>query len=84
MRIKKNIAMSETGFIFDPSTGESYSINTSAQEILQLLKEGKSTEEITSVMTGKYDVDANSFEKYLYDFLGMLRQFQLIEQDEKA
>ena len=82
MKIKSNIAVSETGFVFDPTTGESYSINPVGQEILELLKEGKPVEEITEVMTGQYEIDAASFEKYYYDFMGMLRQFQLIDEDE--
>jgi len=82
MKIKSNIAVSETGFIFDPVSGESYSINPVGQEILELLNEGKSVEEITKKMTGEYEIDASSFEKYYYDFLGMLRQFQLVEEDE--
>ena len=82
MKIKSNIAVSETGFVFDPTSGESYSINPEGQEILQLLKDGKSAEEITKTMTGEYEIDTASFEKYYYDFMGMLRQFQLIEEDE--
>ena len=82
MKIKSNIAVSETGFVFDPTSGESYSINPEGQEILRQLKEGKSSEEIAADMTGQYEIDAASFEKYYYDFMGMLRQFQLIEEDE--
>jgi len=82
MKIKKNIAVSETGFVFDPTGGESYSINGVGQEIIALLKEDKSPEEISSIMTQGYEIDAASFEKYFYDFMGMLRQFQLIEEDE--
>ena len=82
MKIKSNIAVSETGFVFDPTSGESYSINPVGQEILRQLKEGKSSEEIATAMTGQYEIDAASFEKYYYDFMGMLRQFQLIEEDE--
>lgn len=82
MKIKSNIAVSETGFLFDPTSGESYSINPVGQEILQQLKEGKSAEEIARTMMGEYEVDPASFEKYFYDFMGMLRQFQLIDEDE--
>ncbi len=82
MKIKKNIAVSETGFVFDPTSGESYSINGTGQEIIALLKEDKSPEEISAIMTAAYEIDAASFEKYYYDFMGMLRQFQLIEEDE--
>ena len=82
MKIKSNIAVSETGFVFDTTSGESYSINPVGQEILQQLKEGKSDQEISTAMTGEYEIDDASFEKYYYDFIGMLRQFQLIEEDE--
>ena len=64
MKLKSNIAVSETGFVFDPTSGESFSINPVGQEILNQLKEGKSIEEITSSMTGEYEIDAASFEKY--------------------
>jgi len=82
MKIKKNIAVSETGFVFDPTSGESYSINSTGQEIIALLKEDKSPKEISTIMTGEYEIDGASFEKYYYDFMGMLRQFQLFEDDE--
>ena len=82
MRLKSNIAVSETGFVFDPTSGESYSINPVGQEILQQMKGGKSVEEITGTMTSEYEIDKASFEKYYYDFIGMLKQFQLIEDDE--
>ena len=82
MKIKSNIAVSETGFVFDPTSGESYSINPVGQEILEQLKDGRSAEEISKAMTAEYEVDAASFEKYYYDFIGMLRHFQLIDEDE--
>jgi PqqD family protein of HPr-rel-A system len=82
MQIKRNIAVSETGFVFDPTSGESYSINREGQEIIALLKEGHSLKEITEKMCAEYEIDAPSFEKYFYDFMGMLKQFQLIQEDE--
>lgn len=82
MKIKKNIAVSETGFVFDPTSGESYSLNSTGQQIIALMKESRSPEEISAIMTGEYEIDAASFEKYYFDFTGMLRQFHLIEEDE--
>ncbi|MFO7669197.1 MAG: PqqD family protein [Bacteroidales bacterium] len=83
MQIRKNIAISETGFIFNPSTGDSYSINRVGQEILGYLREEKSTEEITSLMTTLYDIDPSSFEKYFYDFISMLKQFELLDEEDE-
>ena len=83
MRIRKNIAISDTGFIFNPTTGDSYSINQVGQEILNYLKEERSLDDITSVMTEEYAIDPASFEKYYYDFLSMLRQFELLEDENE-
>ncbi|HUS87715.1 MAG TPA: PqqD family protein [Bacteroidales bacterium] len=82
MRLKKNIALSESGFVFDPSTGDSYSLNEQAQEIVKLMNENKSLDEISDHITAIYEIDKPGFEKYYYDFIGMLRQNQLLEEDE--
>ena len=56
MKLKRNIAVSESGFLFDPTSGESYSLNEQGLEILNLLKERKSDPEITAYMTETYDI----------------------------
>jgi len=83
MQIRKNIAISETGFVFNPTTGDSYSINQVGQEILGYLGENKSPDEITSLMTRDYEIDSQSFEKYFYDFISMLKQFELLELENE-
>ena len=40
MKIKKNIAISDSGFIFNPDTGESFTANPIGLEILSMLKDG--------------------------------------------
>lgn len=82
MKLKKNIAISETGFIFDPSTGDSFTLNPIGLEILEMIKLGKSFEEISKEFTSKYDVDSSSFERYYYDFIATLKQMQLTENHE--
>jgi hypothetical protein len=39
MRLKKNIAVSESGFVFDPNTGDSFSLNKIGLEIVESLKQ---------------------------------------------
>ncbi|MEZ4999993.1 MAG: PqqD family protein [Bacteroidales bacterium] len=82
MKLKKNIALSESGFVFDPSTGDSYSLNEQALDIVRMMNEESTVEEITDYMTETYDVDRASFEKYYFDFVGMLRQNRLLEENE--
>ncbi|MDX9928997.1 MAG: PqqD family protein [Bacteroidales bacterium] len=83
MRLKRNIAVSESGFLFDPSTGESFSLNEQGSEILAMMKANKLPGEITDYFISQYDVDREDFERYLVDFTGMLKQFKLVEGDEQ-
>ena len=83
MKLKKKIAVSETGFIFDPTTGDSFSLNPTATEILNLLKEGKNEKEIKKEITENYDVDETTFERSFLDFIAMLRLYNMIEEHEE-
>ena len=78
MKIRKNIATSDSGFLFNPTTGDSYSVNPIGQEIIQLLQEEKSEDEIKDFITKNYMIDLTTVEKDLYDFLNMLQNNKLI------
>ena len=79
MRLRDNIAVSESGFLFDPNSGESFSVNASGKEILRLLAKGKSLAEIEDTILSGFDIDEKSFNRYMDDFLHTLRRFNLIE-----
>jgi hypothetical protein len=79
MVIKKNIATSESGFIFNPSTGDSFSANPIANEIIQSLKEGQSIQKIKSSISDRYEVDIFQLEKDLDNFVLQLREANLLE-----
>ena len=83
MKLKQNIAISETGFVFDSVSGESFSLNDTGKEIIQFLQSGKSKEEIEKHFTANYVVDKSTFEKSYLDFITMLKQFQLIDDEEE-
>ncbi len=81
MRIKKNIALSDSGFIFNPSTGESFSVNPIGAEILTMLKEGKAKDDIKKSILEKYQTDDATFERDFYDFVNILNHYLLTEID---
>jgi hypothetical protein len=80
MKLKKNIATSEAGMIFNPGTGDSFSVNSIGGEILSLLKENKSREEIIDAISLKYVTEKNQLEKDLDDFLSQLDEYNLVEK----
>lgn len=83
MEIKKNIALSDTGFVFDPSTGNSFSTNPIGLEIIQYLRQGLSTEKIQEQLIKSYEVDKNTVENDLDDFVAMLSKLKLTGNHEK-
>ena len=79
MKLKKNIATSEEGFIFNPGTGDSFTTNEIGTEIISLLKEEKTQRMIIDIICAKYDVDQNLFEKDLDDYLSQLKDNTILE-----
>jgi hypothetical protein len=79
MLIKSNIALSENGFVFNPSTGDSFTMNSTAKEVLMLIKEGRTINQISELMIEKYDVDPAVLERYLEDFMNDLSSNNLME-----
>ena len=78
MKLQKNIAISVSGFLFNPGNGDSFSLNDIGLDVLTLLQKDKNRQEIVSFVTSKYEVDASDFEKDLEDFRMQLRDAQLL------
>ena len=79
MKLKKNIATSESGFVFNPSSGDSFSLNTIGAEILLQMKDNKSTEEIKKDIINRYDVEKSLLERDWDDFMAQLKDNNLLE-----
>ncbi len=82
MKLSKNVAISESGLLFNPITGESYTVNPIGVEILNLLREEKDSTDIGQDILEKYATDRVTFEKDFQDFIGMLIHYKLLEQNE--
>ena len=78
MSLNKNIALSDSGFIFNPTNGDSFSTNTVGLGIIKLLKDGKSKNEILTILSDLYDVATDSLEKDFNDFMSVLQNYQLL------
>ena len=81
MKIKKNIAISDSGFIFNPDTGESFTANPIGLEILEYLKQGEGFEGIHEKILEKYKSDKDTVEKDYFDFINMMEQYKLIDHE---
>jgi hypothetical protein len=82
MDIKKNVAISDSGFVFNPNNGDSFTLNPIGLEIVRLIQEGLSDQKIVDHMLENYSVDAATIEKDLYDFKKSIIRYKL--GNEKA
>ena len=82
MMIKKDVAVSDSGFVFNPATGESFSVNPIGTEIIRMIKENKSSQEIVDFVIDHYQTDSVTIDKDFNDFMEMLNLYSLTENDE--
>lgn len=72
------LAVSESGFIFDPVTGHSYTANATGLKILELLKTGKSEDEIKSAIMDEFDASDDEVTVDVGDFIENLKKYFLV------
>jgi len=79
MKLKKNIATSENGFIFNPATGDSFSGNAMASEILLAMKNGDTEAQIKQQLLQKYEVSTTQLDRDWEDWIVQLKEANLLE-----
>ena len=81
MQKLKDLALSDTGFLFDPYTGATFSINESGIQILKGLKEGQDRAAILAALEGFFEVRGDDLPRDLDEFVHLLRNNGLLPAD---
>lgn len=79
MKVNRNLAISENGFVFNPSTGDSFSVNELGTIIINEIRAGKSKSEIIDTIHEEFEAEKKTIEKDLHDYLEVLSNHQLLE-----
>lgn len=74
----KDLAISDSGFLFDPYTGSTFTLNCTGRLILQLLREGKGVDEIQSTIEERFEVGDADLRSDIYEFLNLLKENHLL------
>jgi hypothetical protein len=83
----QDIAVSDNGFVFDPWTGASFTVNTSGLCLLRGLREGLGREQLVARMIESFErrdgVAGGDAELYrdVDEFVTLLRQNELLPPD---
>lgn len=74
----KDLAVSDTGFVFDPYTGSTFSANAVALTVLAGLKEGLDRVGLRERLEQTYEVGAQDLDRDLDEFIDVLRRQGLL------
>ena len=69
----ERLAVSESGFVFDPVSGHSFTVNETGLSILRALQRDRHLDALRAGLLEEFDVDETSLERDLLEFLGSLR-----------
>lgn len=83
MQRLKDLAISETGFVFDPFSGATYTANGPALTILDGLKRGHTRAAIAAAVREAFEVGADDVLRDLDELLQTLRSFGLVAADQE-
>jgi hypothetical protein len=73
-----NLQLSPQGFLFDHSTGTSYTTNRVGVFILRRLMQGDSRVDILENLVAEYDVSRSRADQDLTEFAELMRNYRLL------
>jgi hypothetical protein len=76
------LAISDSGFVFDPRTGHSYTVNASGLTVLRDLKKGLPLSRVLEHIGEIYDTPGNA-EAGLQAFADALAAYELLESNSQ-
>ena len=78
------LAISRSGFVFDPQTGATFTLNLTGLTIVDALKQGATLEHVVSRLREAYAEAPSSLQQDVAVFMAELRQHGLTSGDDAA
>lgn len=78
----KDIAINETGFVFDPYSGGTFTLNLTGLLVVKALRAGLSQTQIVAQLRGEFAGATSKVDEDVQDFMRSLRDFGLLSSAE--
>jgi len=82
-KLSSNLAISDNGFLFLSTTGETFTVNDIAKVVLMDLKNDINYKSIFDKLLKEYEVEEKILERDLEDFFNQLNVYNLLEEKWK-
>lgn len=78
MQRLRSLALNPDGFAFDPTTGESFTLNPTGLVLLEGLRDDEDPQALVARLVERFDVSAEDASRDVDDFLEHLRAVRLL------
>ena len=78
MRKLAQLAINDEGFVFDPTSGDSFNVSETGLLILSGMRAGTADEQIAQSLAGKYEVTLEDAQRDVADFRANLKNLGLL------
>lgn len=75
LRSLQRLAISESGFVFDPVSGHNFTLNETGLTILRLLQKNNELEPLLEKLADEYEASPRVLERDVLEFAGLLRDY---------
>ena len=77
-----DLALSETGLVFDPYTGSTFTVNGTGLCVLKAMREGLDDAAVRDRVKERFDARGADIARDVDDFIAALRQHGILPEDE--
>ena len=72
--VLNRLAVSESGFVFDPASGHNFTVNETGLVLLRLLLKEQRLDQILGILRNEFDADPRDIERDVIEFVSALRE----------
>ena len=75
------LAISPSGFVFDPRTGATFSLNETGRLITEAVREGRSLQDIVHLLEDRFDTAGADLQRDVLELVRLLQEQGLLQPD---
>ena len=72
--VLNRLAVSESGFVFDPASGHNFTVNETGLLLLRLLLKEQRLDQILETLSNEFDAEPREIERDVIEFFSALRE----------
>ncbi len=76
-----SLAISPTGFVFDPRSGATFTVNATGRTIIEALRDGRGLDDAVTMLAGAFDSGRADLRRDVLEYVRVLRDQGLLPAD---